>query len=552
MEKNRKVQKFKERGITLIALVITIIVLLILAGVTLSTLTGDSGILSNAEKAKDKTDQATLKEEVSLKVIEDELDTQNQLTIEDRLNKIENAKVEKIREDTFYVTRNKATYTVYETGELIEGKAVWDGETIESPEFKESESKVFNWYIYTPAQLKFLADYVNQGRTVETLTTEQRNLLIEAGYNPEDVTMTEDTIVYLMNDLDLGAREVNGEWENQIIRQDGDEVEKNENFTWTPIGNTKANTLIATFEGNGKTIKGVYINADTNFNGIFGNAYSIKNLTIENSYIKGGICTAGIVGALRSGTVENCHNINTTVILIEGEYVNVGGVVGQISSNISGKVLNCSNTGTIIARGIYSSGATTAGGVVGLAGIGSTVNNCYNEGTVESSGGNNTGGVVGAADPYTTISECYNTGSVTGMGYQIGGIVGVLASEDGIVTNSKVEKCYNSGSVSCSGGIVGGIVGALKGSSGQGTVIQCYSKGEVTGTTGVGAVIGLQVNTTGLNTLKNLYYLDTVAIGGIRAISNQEDDEENKIMSTTENITSYKQFLEWIQGKSQM
>lgn len=41
----------KEKGITLIALVITIIILLILAGVALATLTGNSGIIGNAEKA---------------------------------------------------------------------------------------------------------------------------------------------------------------------------------------------------------------------------------------------------------------------------------------------------------------------------------------------------------------------------------------------------------------------------------------------------------------------------------------------------------------------
>jgi len=39
----------KNKGITLIALVLTIIVLLILAGVTIATLTGDNGILSQAK-----------------------------------------------------------------------------------------------------------------------------------------------------------------------------------------------------------------------------------------------------------------------------------------------------------------------------------------------------------------------------------------------------------------------------------------------------------------------------------------------------------------------
>lgn len=46
------------KGITLIALVITIIVLLILAGVTIATLTGDNGILTKASEAKEKSKRA--------------------------------------------------------------------------------------------------------------------------------------------------------------------------------------------------------------------------------------------------------------------------------------------------------------------------------------------------------------------------------------------------------------------------------------------------------------------------------------------------------------
>ena len=50
-----KIEKQKNKGITLIALVITIIVLLILAGVTISTLTGENGILTKATTAKNQT-----------------------------------------------------------------------------------------------------------------------------------------------------------------------------------------------------------------------------------------------------------------------------------------------------------------------------------------------------------------------------------------------------------------------------------------------------------------------------------------------------------------
>ena len=54
------------KGITLIALVITIIVLLILAGVSIATLTGKNGILSKANIAKQQSNEEGIKEEVKI------------------------------------------------------------------------------------------------------------------------------------------------------------------------------------------------------------------------------------------------------------------------------------------------------------------------------------------------------------------------------------------------------------------------------------------------------------------------------------------------------
>lgn len=65
--KNLKNQK----GITLVALVVTIIVLLILAGVSLSLVAGSDGILGRATNAVDKNQIATIKENVELKVAEE-------------------------------------------------------------------------------------------------------------------------------------------------------------------------------------------------------------------------------------------------------------------------------------------------------------------------------------------------------------------------------------------------------------------------------------------------------------------------------------------------
>ena len=65
-ERNTKQLIKTSNGITLIALVITIIVLLILAGVTIATLTGDNGILKQADKAKTETTMGEEKEAIGL------------------------------------------------------------------------------------------------------------------------------------------------------------------------------------------------------------------------------------------------------------------------------------------------------------------------------------------------------------------------------------------------------------------------------------------------------------------------------------------------------
>ena len=70
--KNRNTRldvKNKERGITLIALVITIVVLLILAGVSISMLTGENGILTQAQNAKVATANESAEEKLKLAVM---------------------------------------------------------------------------------------------------------------------------------------------------------------------------------------------------------------------------------------------------------------------------------------------------------------------------------------------------------------------------------------------------------------------------------------------------------------------------------------------------
>ena len=125
----------KEKGITLIALIVTIIVLIILAGITIATLTGEDGIINNANDAKEDTEIANEKEIVNRatisamgnnkrgNIVKDEL--QDEL---DRITKVGDTEVEDTGEEYNVVFVNtQRYYTVNKDGDIIEeGKIVID------------------------------------------------------------------------------------------------------------------------------------------------------------------------------------------------------------------------------------------------------------------------------------------------------------------------------------------------------------------------------------------------------------------------------------------
>ena len=66
----------KERGITLVSLVVTIIILIILAGVSINLILGENGIITKAKEAKTKTEQAKLNEEIALNELYTQLEAE--------------------------------------------------------------------------------------------------------------------------------------------------------------------------------------------------------------------------------------------------------------------------------------------------------------------------------------------------------------------------------------------------------------------------------------------------------------------------------------------
>ena len=87
--KNWIIKKERNNGITLIALVITIIVLLILAGVTIASITGENGILSKATNARDNNTKASAEERVKTEVL-GSYGSDGKLSLDDLNNNLKN------------------------------------------------------------------------------------------------------------------------------------------------------------------------------------------------------------------------------------------------------------------------------------------------------------------------------------------------------------------------------------------------------------------------------------------------------------------------------
>ena len=512
------------KGITLIALIITIIIMLILVAVSISVAL-NTGLFKSAGDA-----------------------TKGWKTAQDNEKNIGNGKI----------TINGKEYNGFDDYIKQEVPSNWDGENTEIPEIKKNtETDKFEWYIYNAEQMKFLANFVNQ-----TLTERDEQLILDKNTTKDEIAIAEDTTIYLMDDINLGA----------TFDENGKLISGKE---WIPIGLTAAQKLKGTFEGNNHYICGVYVNRDEKFNGIFGNCNTINNLTIKNSYIEGGSCTGGIAGAVRAGIVENCHNDNTTVVLKEGDYSSVGGLFGQSQAN---KISNCTNKGKIDIYGVRINTAQSgAGGIVGAAIGTEEITECINYGELETT--KNTGMYVGGicggmgSTDQTRFFKCKNFGAITGYA-MVGGIVGILSpksiveecgnfekieclesyaggisgqntQKNGEAT-SQILKCYNSGAISGPKGL-GGIVGWFCGETKQGSVEKCYSKGSIdTSAEESGAIIGKQTKYDGDAVLNNLYYLNTV---GLFAINNQEQYNTETIKAVGDDLKTYEEFIEWINNK---
>ena len=143
----------KEKGITLIALVITIIVLLILAGVVIATLTGDNGILGKAKTAKTTNDEEKAKEQIKIAVM-GSYGKDGELNYDDLTKNLGQIGIKDLPNEASYpleVTLDGVSATIKANGEVnfaTSGGYTQTGDTITSPDGKTI--KVGDYVDYDP------------------------------------------------------------------------------------------------------------------------------------------------------------------------------------------------------------------------------------------------------------------------------------------------------------------------------------------------------------------------------------------------------------------
>lgn len=472
----------EENGITLIAVVITIIVLLILAGISIATLTGENGILSKAKTAETNYSEKSAKERLELVLLDLQADKrinkeyndkefidkrlqENQMTVSGNIVIVdgwkfeidrsvpkigadlgkgeENQQIQMVASVKNAVDYTKATIKAEITYEEEITTIQINGEEVKIPEKKDNqyvlEKEVTKNGIYTI--------YVKDEKDgYKIITLEVTDISEDMDiYTPEDLVAFRNKVnqgatyeeknIRIMNDLDLSS--VCGE----------------DKGSWEPISKyeeEKTNYFKGTFNGNYHTIKKLYINDDVNMRlAFFGQTASsaiIQNIIMENLYINGnynlGNTAVGSIVGYNYGQIINCAIESGEIALNNnksGTYTKCGGIAAY---NV-GSIENCKNkakiTGNAKSRELYF------GGIVG-SNVG-TIENSYNVGTLNATcpDGLLLGGIVGFSyEVSSRIENCYNIGLISGTSGTrckcIGGLAGVNGSDSnhprGTVKNS--------------------------------------------------------------------------------------------------------------------
>lgn len=572
------------KGITLVALVLTIIILLILSGIAISNLT-NTGLFKKANEAVVRYKTSQLEEQMKLAKLETEI--YDNKSIKDVL--IGNGIItkEQSEEGIINIDNESILITNYE------GLKELSNQSKNGDDFSNKYVFILN-DIDCQATFNKETGELQEGENFEPIAN-FNGILDGNGYKIKNLYIKIET-----NDVALIANiKEKGTIKDLII--DNAYIEGNKNIGSIAGKNhgiiSDCTSQNARIIGSGD-IKGTVIGGICGFN--FTNSKIANCINRSEVIAKYKLC-GGICGYSLGGNISNCTNYgkitgNAQVGGIAGDsqgeqdnivsvsncinygeinekYNNeqngeIGGIVG--CNYKYSKIINCTNKANI--NGI----STIIGGISGLNYY--NINKSYNEGKIETTRNEIIstskflflGGICG----YSTgnIEECGNIGEIKSNynteddsdGRFVGGICGTISANNtqNIFENIKIGKCYNYGTIDAYefvGGItgrvsknsnieycfnngkiigesvLGGISGDLVYSS---KVLGCYNIGEVSGKSNYGAVCGAIYKTS---QCKNSYYLNTSGINGagyeeVTGLSDTiigKSEEELKALSET-------------------
>lgn len=318
--------------------------------------------------------------------------------------------------------------------------------------------------------------------------------------------------------------------------------DENPDQGWQPVGNSSSAAFKGILDGNGKTIKGLWIKrSSTNYVGFFGytDGATISNVNIEVSTIEGKESVGGVSGYSQGSTISNCSfrgsvkggncvggyvgnsgnnmtlSADTAIVDITGTGNSIGGFIGY---NYAGNNLTIS--GCVLNNGVIR-GINNVGGCCG-----ENKGNHYNSNVISNTyihanifGDDYVGGICGLSQNSgrtINLDNCGFVGVIFGSSH-VGGLVGKINKTDDYYNTDLIQKCFTIGSISASGDYVGGLIGNNSGysSSYNTNLLDNYHSGPVTGANYVGGLVGYKK----YGETSNCYSIGSVAgnryIGGL-------------------------------------
>ena len=418
----------KNKGVTLISLLVTIIILIILAGISITALQGDNGIIRNANEAKEETEIASEKEIVDISVIQSVGDNKKgnleKTEFENRIKRnagkqkvnlledSDNFVVEFIEKERFYQVDKEGNVE----GPIVKIEDEFAGDITKGGRLDGSLEKPYE--ISCIEDLVSFSEEVNSGNNYYN-----KNIILTRTLDFESMFSYNDPKTTKYGDLNTNGvvEDIKAELTNKSEGCIG----------FTPIGkNSDARESIfnVNIDGLNNEIKKIYINTIENA-GLIGGATDckIKNLGISGKIKSTEENAGGIIATGRGSNIYNCYNKANVSSYMQS----MSGTGGIIGSDTSANIEKCYNYGIIES-------IKYAGGISGRGG--NKIKDCNNYGKIISSS-DYAGGIVGEGYGTIKIVNSINFGNVSGT-WIVGGIVG-----DEYEKKTYIENCCNLGEI---------------------------------------------------------------------------------------------------------